>query len=109
IWDSTHWGTGGPGTGGAVTDGVIPYVFMPPNYRRVAKPIATNTSPTRAWRAPNHPQACAMTQTAYDDIAAKLGIDSYDVFMRNLAGLPTERAGVYAEEMKRAAELIDWK
>jgi xanthine dehydrogenase YagR molybdenum-binding subunit len=109
VWDSHHWGTAGPGTGGAVTDGVIPYVFVPPNYRRRSSPISTNTSPTRAWRAPNHPQACAMTQTAYDDIAAKLGIDSYDVFMKNLPTVANKFSETYAAQMKRAAELMDWK
>ena len=34
-----------------------------------------------------------MSQTAIDDVAAKLGLDSYDVFMRNLVNVPKERAG----------------
>lgn len=108
VWDSHHWGTGGI-QGGGVSEGVIPYVFAPPNLRRVATAIKTNTAPVRAWRAPNHPQACAITQTAYDDIAAKLGLDSYDVFERNLASVAKDKAPVYAEEMKIAAKLMDWK
>lgn len=108
VWDSHHWGTGGPG-GGAVSQGVIPYVFDPPNRRRKATNISTNTGPSRAWRAPNHPQACAITQTAYDDIAAKLGLDSYDVFLANLPSVSNGKAEVYAEQMKVGAKLIDWK
>ena len=51
-----------------------------------------------------------MSQTAVDDIAAKLGVDSYDVFERNLVNVEDKtRAGVYAEEMKIAAKLMDWK
>jgi xanthine dehydrogenase YagR molybdenum-binding subunit len=108
VWDSHHWGTNGA-TAGGVNQGVIPYVFDPKNRRRVATTIVTNTSPSRAWRAPNHPQACAMSQTAYDDIAAKLGLDSYDVFLRNLPSVSNGKADVYAEEMKVAAKLMDWK
>ncbi|MBX7168388.1 MAG: xanthine dehydrogenase family protein molybdopterin-binding subunit [Pirellulales bacterium] len=108
VWDSHHWGTGGPG-GGGVSQGEIPYVFDPPNRRRVATAIKTNTGPSRAWRAPNHPQACAMTQTAYDDVAMKLGKDSYDVFLANLASVRNGKEDVYRAEMEIAAKLMDWK
>ena len=108
VWDSQHWGTGG-NTGGGVAHGTIPYVFTPPNYRRVATAVRTNTGPARAWRAPNHPQACAMSQTAYDDLAAAMGTDSYDVFMKNLPSVSNGMAELYAEEMKIGARLMDWK
>ena len=68
VWDSHHWGTAGP-QGGGVSQSVIPYVITPKNYRRKATTVATNTAKARAWRAPNHPQACAMTHTAIDDLA----------------------------------------
>ncbi|MDA7980323.1 MAG: xanthine dehydrogenase family protein molybdopterin-binding subunit [Pirellulales bacterium] len=106
-WDSAHWGTNGT-SGAPVSQGVIPYVFNPPNRRRVATGIRTNTSPARAWRAPNHPQGCAITQTAYDDVARHLGLDSYDVFLRNLSTVG-ERAPIYEDQMKLAAKLMDWK
>lgn len=108
VWDSHHWGTSGVG-GGGVAQGVIPYVFDPPNRRRKATRVSTNTAPQRAWRAPNHPQGCAMSQTAYDDVAAALGLDSYDVFMRNLPSVSNGKADVYADQMKIGAKLIDWK
>jgi xanthine dehydrogenase YagR molybdenum-binding subunit len=107
VWDSHHWGTSGDG-GGGVSQAVIPYVFNPPNRRRKQTTIKTNIAPARAWRAPNHPQGCAITQVAYDDIAAKLGLDSYDVFLRNLKTTGA-KASVYEEEMKVAARLMDWK
>ena len=44
----------------------------------------THTSLTRA---PTHPHACAMSHTAYDDLAAMMGVDSYDIFMKNLANI----------------------
>src|SRR5690606_23217495 len=77
------------------------------NLNRRASGLVTNTGPQQAWRAPNHPQACAISQTAIADLADKLGMDSYDVFMKNLDKTP--RPEVYAEEMKIAAKLIDWK
>jgi xanthine dehydrogenase YagR molybdenum-binding subunit len=108
LWDSHQWSTGGPATG-SLSQGQIPYVIVPPNFRRRVTSVKTNTSPTRAWRAPEHPQCCALSQTAVDDVAAKLKLDSYDVFMRNLVNVPKARAPVYAEEMKIAAKLMDWK
>jgi xanthine dehydrogenase YagR molybdenum-binding subunit len=108
VWDSTHWGTQGP-TAGGVAHGVIPYVLTPPNYRRVQTTIKTNAGPARAWRAPNHPQACAISQTAYDDLARVMGVDSFDIFMKNIHTAQGAKPEVYAEEMKVGAKLIGWK
>ncbi len=112
VWDSHHWGTSGY-RGGGVSNGQIPYVIVPKNYRRVQTSIKSNTAQSRAWRAPNHPQACAMSQTALDDLAAKMGKSSVEVFLANLrAGNVASRhpnaAEVYEAEIKRAAELIGW-
>lgn len=108
VWDSKQWGTSGYG-GGGVDEKLIPYVLVPPNRRSQAIRVSTNTGPSRAWRAPNHPQACAMSQTAYDDVAAKLGIDSYEVFLRNIDTVSNKKADVYREQMALAAKLMDWK
>ena len=108
VWDSHHWGTSGY-RGGGVSQAVVPYVLVPKNYRRVATAVRSNTAQARAWRAPNHPQACAITQTALDDLAAAMGKDSYDVFMANLVNASNGKAAVYAEEMKVGAKLMDWK
>jgi xanthine dehydrogenase YagR molybdenum-binding subunit len=113
VWDSEHWGTGGV-TGAAVNQTVIPYVLAPKNYRRAATNIKTNNSQQRAWRAPNHPQACAITQTALDDLAMKMGADSLEIFMKNLgtddkALVAGAKPSVYKAEMELAAKLIDWK
>jgi xanthine dehydrogenase YagR molybdenum-binding subunit len=109
VWDSHHWGTAGGGNPGGVGQNVIPYVLVPKNYRRVATGIKTNLAPQRAWRAPNHPQACAMSQTALDDLAGKMGKDSLEVFITNLANADNGKGPVYAEELKLAAKLMDWK
>jgi xanthine dehydrogenase YagR molybdenum-binding subunit len=105
-WDSHHWGTNGPG-GGTLSLSQYPYVFDFDNRNRKATGIVTNCGPNRAWRAPPHPQLCAITDPAIDDVAIKLNKDSYDVFMTNLDKTP--RPDVYAAEMKIGAKLIDWK
>ncbi|WP_166826987.1 xanthine dehydrogenase family protein molybdopterin-binding subunit [Thalassoroseus pseudoceratinae] len=105
-WDSEHWGTNGM-RGGTVDVNQMPYVFDFDNRNRKAVGLKTNSGPTRAWRAPNHPQLCAMTCTAIDDLAAKLGMDTLDVILKNLDKTP--RPEVYKAELDKAAELIDWK
>jgi xanthine dehydrogenase YagR molybdenum-binding subunit len=104
-WDSQSWSTGGPGGGGMAP---IPYVINIPNQRKKHSAVATNSGPARAWRAPNHPQACWLTFAALDDMAAKLNMDSLDFFLKNLS-LTGERASLYRNELERAATLIDWK
>ncbi|HMK30190.1 MAG TPA: molybdopterin cofactor-binding domain-containing protein, partial [Terriglobales bacterium] len=104
-WDSRSWGTGGPGGGGMPP---IPYVFTKiPNVRTQHTAIATNIGPSRAWRAPNHPQAAVLTLCALDDAAARIGMDPLDFFLKNLD--LTVRANVYREELLKADELMGWK
>jgi len=107
-WQSDTWGTGGPGPSGVPP---IPYVFEKiPNYERNHTSISTNIGPSRAWRAPNHPQACLITMAALDDLAAKLNMDPIEFFSKNADLAPSaEFAKVYREELAKAAELADWK
>lgn len=113
VWDSEHWGSAGVPAGG-VGQAVIPYVYVPKNYRRLQTNVKTNTAQSRAWRAPNHPQACAITQTALDDLAHKMGANSLDIFMKNLGtddkpGVAGAKPSVYKAEMEIAAKLMDWQ
>jgi xanthine dehydrogenase YagR molybdenum-binding subunit len=58
-WQSQSWATGGIGGGGMPP---IPYVFTDiPNQRLNHSAVAVNAGPSRAWRAPNHPQAAYLT------------------------------------------------
>ncbi|WP_254507778.1 xanthine dehydrogenase family protein molybdopterin-binding subunit [Anatilimnocola floriformis] len=112
VWDSEHWGSAGAIPGG-VSHTVVPYVFTPPNYRRLQTNLKTNTAQSRAWRAPNHPQASAMTQTAIDDLAAKMQANSLDVFLKNLGTdekplISGAKPSVYKAEIELAAKLMDW-
>jgi xanthine dehydrogenase YagR molybdenum-binding subunit len=112
VWESHHWGTAGY-RGGGVSVSQVPYVIVPKNYRSVQTQVNCNTAQSRAWRAPNHPQACAMTQTALDDLAAKMGVSSLDVFRANIrAGNVNSQhpnaADTYLNEIDIAAKAIDW-
>src|SRR5215831_16472448 len=107
-WDSVHWGTAGFG-GGGVDVNQLPYPFDFESRAAAQIGISCNTGPNRAWRAPPHPQLCAMTQTALDDLAAKMKIDSYSFFEKNLDFVQFGKAPVYKAEMEIAAKAIDWK
>jgi len=104
-WQSQSWGTGGPG-GGSMPP--IPYIFNVPNHRKEHTAIRTNIGPARAWRAPNHPQAAAITMCAIDDLAAKLDMDPLDLWLRNL-DISGPRRDTYREELAIAADLMGWK
>ena len=104
-WQSQSWGTGGPG-GGSMPP--IPYVFNIPNQRKEHTAIRTNIGPARAWRAPNHPQAAAITMCAVDDLAAKLNMDPLDLWLKNLE-ITGPRRDNYREELGIASDLMGWK
>jgi xanthine dehydrogenase YagR molybdenum-binding subunit len=104
-WQSESWASGGLGGGGSPP---MPYVFAIPNQKKQHTAIAMNVGSARAWRAPAHPQGCLITMSALEDLAAKLNMDPYDFFLKNI-DLTGARADVYREEMKIAADLIEWK
>jgi len=104
-WQSDSWGTGGPGGGGSPP---IPYIFNIPNQRKQHTAIANNIGSARAWRAPNHPQACLITMSALEDTAAQLNMNPLDLFLKNIE-LTGPRAQIYRDELKIAAELIEWE
>jgi xanthine dehydrogenase YagR molybdenum-binding subunit len=107
-WQSESWGTAG--MGGANPLGQLPYIIRQnlANRRLRHIDVPTNTGPSRAWRAPTHPQTCLITMSALDDLAAALKMDPLDFFLKNLE-LTGSRANVYREELLKAAEMIEWK
>ncbi len=104
-WKSESWGSGGVGGSGSPP---LPYVVDIPNQTRSHISISNNVGPSRAWRAPNHPQACVITMSALEDLAAKLNMDPLDFFLKNKNLLGT-RQDVYRDEFMIAAEKIGWK
>jgi xanthine dehydrogenase YagR molybdenum-binding subunit len=107
-WESDIWGTGGIGNFNFA--GLMPYVFRAglENKKEKFTVVGTNAGPQRAWRAPNHPQACLVTMAALEDLAAELRMDPLDLFLKNIA-LTGARSNVYRDELLKAAELIEWK
>ncbi len=104
-WQSESWGTGGLSGSGTLP---LPYVFNIPNQSKRHTFVAANIGSARAWRAPNHPQGCLLTMAALEDLAATLNMDPLEFFIKN-ADLAGERAEVYRQELRKAAELADWK
>ncbi len=104
-WQSDTWGTGGQGGFGTLP---LPYVWVIPNQLKKQMTVATNTGPSRAWRAPNHPQCALITMAALEDLAAALKMDPLDLFLKNIQ-LTGVRANVYRDELNKAAEMIEWK
>ncbi len=105
-WDSTTWSTGGLAGGGADA-GNFPYVYRNvPNRRFNHTAISTNCGSARAWRAPNHPQASFITCSAFEDLAAKLNMDSLQFFLKNADY--TSKPDLYRFQLQKAAELIEW-
>jgi xanthine dehydrogenase YagR molybdenum-binding subunit len=104
-WDSYSWGSGGVGGGGSPP---LPYVWKIPNQIKQHVNVVNNIGPARAWRAPNHPQACVITMGALDDLAAKLNMDPFDFVKKNI-DLLDPRAKVYSEELDVADKLMGWK
>lgn len=103
-WSSRSWGSGGPGGTGSPP---IPYLFEVPDRRHVHVSIPTNRASARAWRAPNHPQACLITMAALEDLAAELGMDPVALLEKNL-DMTGARAATYGEQLRIGARLIDW-
>jgi xanthine dehydrogenase YagR molybdenum-binding subunit len=106
-WQSTSWATGGIGGGGMPP---IPYVFTNiPNKRLNHTAVSVNAGMSRAWRAPNHPQASFLTCAALEDLAAKLNMDPLDLFIKNLGYTEPARSEVYHAQFLKGAEIMEWK
>jgi xanthine dehydrogenase YagR molybdenum-binding subunit len=104
-WQSDSWATGGYGGGGAPP---LPYVFTDiPNQKKNHTAVSLNAGGARAWRAPNHPQAAYLTWSALEDLAAKLNMDPVELFDKNADF--SARPAVYRAQLRKAAELMDWK
>jgi xanthine dehydrogenase YagR molybdenum-binding subunit len=103
-WISEAWGSGGLGGAGSPP---IPYIFEVPNLRHRHTAVPTNTAASRAWRAPNHPQACLVTMSALDDLADQLGMSPLDFFKKNLR-ITGPRQRFFAEELEVADRLMGW-
>jgi len=106
-WRSESWGTGGLSGAGTIP---LPYVFTKiPNLQKKHTAVAANIGAARAWRAPNHPQACLITLSALDDLAAKLNMDPVEFLHKNAELAPEGLVNTYRDELRKAAEVAEWK
>ncbi len=109
-------GTGGVGAGANFP---FPYVYNVPAWSRSHSDVFVNGGNARAMRAPGHPQACFVMESALDDLADKLGIDPLELRLKNLKetdmvsdafSKPTfDRTPVYRNQIAQGAELFGWK
>src|SRR5262249_7542481 len=88
---------------------ILPYIYRGvPNTQLTQSGVFTNVGGARAMRAPNHPQSCALTEAAVDDLAEKLGMDPLEFRVKNLdPGSPM--SAIYQAEIPMGAELIGWR
>jgi xanthine dehydrogenase YagR molybdenum-binding subunit len=116
------YGTGGYRPGATVTFNALPYVYGPAvaNIKRVHRVARTNIQTARAMRAPNHPQNCALTEQALDDLAARLGVNPMALRLLNLPPndqaeakanprtFPGQRADIYRREIEIIRKMCNW-
>jgi xanthine dehydrogenase YagR molybdenum-binding subunit len=114
------YGTPGTGAAATVTLNLMPYVYQDgvPNWKRAQQVVRLNAGAARAFRAPNHPQNCLVTEFAIDDLAGKLGIDPTVIRRKNLPPGQAQanatswnriRHDLYNQQIEIAQKLSDWK
>lgn len=93
--------------------------YLIPDIDVTWRSVATNTTPTHAYRGAGRPEATAMVERAMDLLAAELGLDPAEVRRRNF--IPSDRfpyqtptgarydSGAYAAALDRALELADYQ
>jgi xanthine dehydrogenase YagR molybdenum-binding subunit len=115
---------GTPGATGRATVNLnlLPYVYLDaiPNWKRKHSVVLVNAGIARAMRAPGHPQNCILTESAVDDLAAKLGIDPLVIRRKNLPPNDANVKGrdpiawlgrrndIYNEQLDLAVKLSGW-
>lgn len=84
-------------------NGPMPYIYRVPASRVVQESVKINAGPSRAWRAPNHPQSSWIMEAAVEDLAIKLGIDPLEFRLKN------DPNPIRQKEWKEGAKLIGWE
>src|SRR5262249_9086561 len=117
------YGTPGFQGGATVNFNLLPYPYVlnPQAVRHIKKRVRIvrlNAGVARAMRAPGHPQNCYLTESAVDDMAARLGLNPIDVRLRNLPAnlgnaaarsLGSMQHDLYRQQIEIAARLSDWR
>ncbi len=98
-YDVDSYGSPGLANTATVNFGLLPYVYAFGDNRKKHTIIRLNTQNQRAMRAPGHPQSSFLTDTALDDVAAKIGMDPMEVRLKNL---PPNDAAAIANAPRRS-------
>ncbi len=96
------YGNGGT-NGNTGTSGPLKNIYECANVKTEEYDVFTNAGPSRAMRAPGHPQGAFALEAALDELALRLGMDPLAL---RLANDPSE---VRREEFRVGAERIGWK
>jgi xanthine dehydrogenase YagR molybdenum-binding subunit len=90
-------------SGGVQTEGgELPYIYDVGTFKAVNDWVLTNTGPSRAWRAPNHPQSSFLMECAMEDLAVTLGIDPLELRLKN------DPSKMRQKQWREGARLIGW-
>lgn len=106
-FEAESWGTPGVGSAAGVNIAALPYVYKVENAKLSNRIVRLNAGAARAMRAPGHPQNCFITESAVDDLCAKLGLDPLAVRRKNLPSGPLRP--IYEKELALLEEMTGWK
>ena len=97
--EASGYGTGGIGGAGVP----FPYIYKTGSQKVTQETVRTNIGPSNSMRAPGHPQASFLMESAVDELAYKLGLDPLELRMKN------DPSALRQAEYKIGAERIGWK
>lgn len=98
-FEATCWGTSGPSSGWGLP---MPYIYRVPNSRIKLQTVVTNSGAAAALRAPMHPQASFIMESAMDELAYKAGIDPLKFRIDN------DASQVRRGQFELGAEMFGW-
>ena len=100
-FEMENYGTAGIGGGADIP---APYpCYRVPNTRVNQSTVRVNAGASCAFRAPGHPPSSYGTESAIDDLAAKLGMDPLELRLKN------DSNDVRQREYKIGADKFGWK
>jgi CO/xanthine dehydrogenase Mo-binding subunit len=93
--EMTVLGTGGayPAGGTSLVDWLVRDLYLCPNVRTEMTDVFINGGPSRAFRAPGHPQGAWALEQMMDALAAAIGMDPVELRRKNIPAVSQARGG----------------